>query len=371
MVRVIHVFILAGLICCLWPSALQAEPGRSVTDASGRTVQIPDQVERIICSGPGCLRLVTYLQAQDRVVAVDDIETRRRTFDARPYALANPQFKTMPVFGAFRGQDNPERILSLDPQPEVIFKTYPSMGHDPVELQSKTGIPVVTLSYGDLGKLRPKLFHSLRLLGRVLGKPERAKAVIEFFQEHIRTLEGRSADVPAGQRPRVYIGGVAFKGAHGYRSTEPGYPPFEFVKARNVAYDAVLSEKEVRHSVVSKETVLQWDPDYLFLDLATLQLGGEAGGLSQLKNDPAYGVLTAVKRGRVYGLLPYNWYTKNFGSILANAYFLGQLLYPQRFADLDPEAKADEIYDFLVGEPVMSQMDRMFNGLAFERLPLD
>ena len=40
---------------------------------------------------------------------------RRNELDARPYALANPQFKTMPVFGQFRGQDNPEQILSLSP----------------------------------------------------------------------------------------------------------------------------------------------------------------------------------------------------------------------------------------------------------------
>ena len=37
------------------------------------------------------------------IVAVDDIETRRKQFDARPYALANPQFKKMPIFGSSAG----------------------------------------------------------------------------------------------------------------------------------------------------------------------------------------------------------------------------------------------------------------------------
>ena len=112
---------------------------RTVTDAMGRSVTVPDTIERVICSGSGCLRLLSYLQGQHLAVAVDDIETRRNEFDARPYALANPHFKTMPVFGQFRGQDNPEVILTLEPQPQVIFKIFGGMGHDPNELQAKTG----------------------------------------------------------------------------------------------------------------------------------------------------------------------------------------------------------------------------------------
>jgi iron complex transport system substrate-binding protein len=94
---------------------------RTVSDAMGRSVNLPDDVRRVICSGTGCLRLLTYMQAQDLAVAADDIESRRNRFDARPYALANPQLKDLPVFGQFRGQDNPELILTLDPQPQVIF----------------------------------------------------------------------------------------------------------------------------------------------------------------------------------------------------------------------------------------------------------
>jgi len=70
-----------------------------------------------------------------------------------------------------------------------------------------------------------------------------------------------------------------------------------------------------------------------------------------IQNDPALKALTAVQAGRVYGVLPYNWYTKNYGSILANAYFIGKMLYSERFKDVGPVAKADEIYQFFVGKP--------------------
>ena len=360
------VLVLAGLLAV---EPLQA--ARTITDAAGRTVQVPNSVDRVICSGPGCLRLLTYLQAQDTIVAVDDIETRRRSFDARPYALAHPEFKSMPIFGEFRGHDNPELIVALDPQPQVIFKTYPTMGHDPDELQSKTSIPVVVLNYGNLGELRPELERSLRIMARVVGRSHRAAEVISFFNSTINGLDQRTRDIAPEDRPSVFLGGVAFKGPHGYRSTEPGYPPFEFVNADNVARVSGPGGNIPRQADVAKEQIVAWDPDILFLDLATLQLGSGASGLHELKTDPAYQILTAVREGRVYGLLPYNWYTKNFGSVLANAFFIGKLLYPEQFEDIHPQGKADEIYEFLLGKPVFQDMNAMFANLAFQAIPLE
>ena len=357
------------LVLILTPGPLQA--ARTIIDAAGRQVDIPDSVDRVICSGPGCLRLLTYLQAEDMIVAVDDIETRRRSFDARPYALANPEFKSMPIFGEFRGHDNPELIVSLDPQPQVIFKTYPTMGHDPEELQAKTAIPVIVLNYGNLDELRPELEHSLRIMGQVVGRSERASEVIDFFNSAIADLNRRTRDLAPEDRPSVFLGGVAFKGPHGYRSTEPGYPPFEFVNANNVARVTGPGGTIPRQADVAKEQIVAWDPDILFVDLATLQLGGQASGVHELRTDPAYQILTAVREGRVYGLLPYNWYTKNFGSILANATFIGKLLYPGQFEDVDPRAEADRIYTFLLGEPVFDRMNAMFQGLAFEPVPVN
>ena len=343
---------------------------QSVTDALGRVHELPGDISRVICSGSGCLRLLTYLQAQDLAVAVDDIESKRNRFDSRPYAMANPQFKTMPIFGQFRGQDNPELILTLDPQPQVIFKTYATMGHDPVELQSKTGIPVIVLDAGDLGGRRDNFYATLRLMGRIVGKEERAESLIAYFDAAIADLAERAADIPDSERPTAYVGGVAYKGPHGFQSTEPTYPPFLFVQARNMAHEEGGAGKDLSNTDVAKEKIVAWDPLHLFLDLSTLQMGERAGGLHELRTDSAYATLTAVREGRVHGVLPYNWYSQNFESILANAYFVGKTLYPERFADVDPKAKADEIYSFVVGKPVFDEMNRTFSGLAFVPVPV-
>ncbi|WP_084067429.1 iron ABC transporter substrate-binding protein [Desulfocicer vacuolatum] len=351
---------------CL-PGDARGATVRNITDAFARQIQVPENVSRIICSGAGCLRLITYLRCQDKIVAVDDMEKRRRKFDARPYALANPQFKQYPVFGEFRGHDNPEIIMGLSPRPQVIFKTFGATGYDPVELQQKTGIPVVVLEYGDLASGRKAFFKSLEIAGEVMGKQKRAKAVIEYFNTHISQLNRRTCDIPDAGKKTCYVGGIAFKGPHGFQSTEPTYPPLQFINSHNVA--AVNTHGKIpRQSNISKEKLLQWDPEVLLLDLSTLQLGKGAGGLHELKTDPVYRALSGVAKGSVFGVLPYNWYSMNQGSILANAWFIGKILYPSQFKDIDPIAKADEIYTFLVGKPVFREMNQRFQNMAFIRI---
>jgi len=109
--------VLFATAVLLLTGGVQAAETRQIQDAVGRTVSIPEKVERVICSGPGCLRLLTYIGGQDRIVAVDSLELGNAPVDARPYAIANPQFKKYPMFGELRGHDNPELIASLDPSP--------------------------------------------------------------------------------------------------------------------------------------------------------------------------------------------------------------------------------------------------------------
>ncbi len=343
---------------------------RTITDMAGRTVEVPEKVDRVICSGPGCLRYLTYLQGQDMIVGVDSIEKRKSRFDARPYAIANQQFKTMPLIGEFRGHDNPELILGLEPQPQVIFKTYKDMGYDPDELQAKTGIPVICLSYASLAAQRDIIYDSLQLMGNVIGKEKRAKEVENFIEKQITDLQKRTTDIPKKERKSCYVGGIAKKGPHGFQSTEPAYPPFRFVNANNVACPPKAQGKPLQHANISKEQVVAWNPEIIFVDISTSQLGKNAGAINEIKTDPAYQSLDAVQNGQVYTVLPYNWYSRNYGSILADAFYVGKVLYPSRFGDIDPKNKADEIYSFMVGKPVLENINKAFTEKGFSKLEL-
>jgi iron complex transport system substrate-binding protein len=267
----------------------------------------------------------------------------------------------LPLFGEFRGNDNPELIAALHPGPDLIFKTYGEMGYNPMELQEKTGIPVIVLDYGDLGKNRLAFYRSIDLIGQVMNRSERAAEIKKFIDTIIADLDKRTRDIAS--RKTCYIGGVAYKGPLGLQSTEPGYPPFIFLNTPNAAIDP--AHAGFAHMDVSKEKIVEWDPEIIFIDCATFQSDPQANALYEIKNDPAYTSLQAVTSGNIYCVLPYNWYSQNHGSTLANAYFIGKVLYPDRFADVDPIKKADEIYTFLVGKPVFKDMDDSFNGMVY------
>lgn len=360
---------LTVLILTTWIMTAPAQAGKQITDFRGRVHDIPERIDHIICSGSGCLRLVTYLNAQDRVVAVDDIETRESLFDARPYAIANPGFRKLPVFGGFRGRDNPEKIMGLNPLPQVIFKTYSGSGYDPGKLEQKTGIPVIAIELGDLTRKRKAFYQALSILGQALDRQERAGELISFIETQIRDLESRTQDLPKEGRRTCFVGGIAFKGPHGFASTEPWYPPFQFVYARNIACPGSKGPY-LRHTLFSKEKLLTLDPKVLFLDLSTLQMGKGQGGLWELKTDPVFQEMSAVKKGKVFGVLPYNWYAQNPGSILADTWYIGKTLYPDRFRDIDPGQKADEIYSFMIGASLFEKMDAAFGNMAFKPVNL-
>lgn len=368
------VFLVMGVLFVVVATSVCCMAGEiTVKDAWDREVVIPENVTKVICSGPGCLRYLVYLQAQeqDLVVGVDSVEQKKTRFDARPYSIAHPELREKSLFGEFRGFDNPELIVALDPAPQVIFKTYASRGHDPVELQKKTGIPVVVLEHGQLGVGKKQMDETLMLMGRIIGQEQRAKEVIAFFDDAIEDLRKRTADIPEEKRPTCYVGGIAYSGPHGISSTEPAYPPFVFLNAKNIAGDpSKSSADQLQQTTFSIESLVSMDPDKIFVDLSTLQGGAEVNGLYQIRDEAVFQVLSAVEKGEIYGVLPYNWYSQNHGSILADAYFIGKVLYPDRFKDIDPVKKADEIYTFLVGKPVFEKMNKAFGGMVFQKIDL-
>jgi len=339
-----------------------------IRDATGKILKIAAKVDRVICSGAGCLRLLTYLQAHDRIVAVDSIERRGSPVDARPYAIANPQLKTYPVFGEFRGWDNPELIAGLRPQPQIIFKIAGGRGQDPGGLQKKTSIPVVVLEYGNLTNGRKRLDKTLRLIGKVMEKSERAEKVIAYFDALESDLKKRTIDLPTDRRHMCYIGGLAHSGPHGLQSTDPSFAPFVFTNARNVVGESIGDV--LSHAVVAKEQILAWDPEFIFLDSSTLRLQAGANALDQLRNDTVYQSLSAVRKRHVYGLFPSSSYNQNYDAVFANAYYVGKVLYPERFADVDPLAMAEEISTFLNGGPAFAALNEELGALAFNRIEI-
>ncbi|MCB2186225.1 MAG: iron ABC transporter substrate-binding protein [Deltaproteobacteria bacterium] len=338
----------------LAPSLGQAAPGRVVTDLAGRRVLVPPHPSRIVALGPGCLRLIVYLAAQDRVVGIEALE--QRFPEGRPYCLAHPELARLPVITpggvpAINNLPDLEGVLGVAPQ--VIFVTYLEKAKAD-RLQDLLHLPVVVLGYGPLGSFDRVIYQSLRLAGQVLGVEARARAVVEFLEAAQKDLARRSGG--SGPAPPAYVGGLGFKGAQGLEGTDAGYLPLAWVGARNLA----VGQGRGGHLILDREKLLALDPPVIFLDGGGLALVGA----DYAKKPSFYQSLAAFRTPRVYLLFPFNWYATNLGTALADAYALGKVLRPGAFADVDLPAKADEIFSFLCGGPVYGRLARRYGPLG-------
>lgn len=351
------VAVIAGTLMMTTPWTIETEREKdttTITDMVGREVEVPKNVDNIVGLGAGSLRLITFLNHADRVVGVEDIEKNEKHQKGRPYLYAHPELSELPSIGPMHG-GKPELISTQNP--DVIFWTYTTKG-DANDLQKKTGIPVVVLKYGDLGAHRETIYEGLTLMGKILDKKERAEEVIQYIRSTIQDLKSRTENIASKRKPETYVGGVSYKGSYGIGGTEPKYAPFQFVNAKNPADNLGME-----HVKVSKEKIIEWDPDIIFVDEGSYPMVVEDLKKPEFKN------LRAFKNDNIFGVLPQSYYTHNFGIVLADSYYVGKVLYPERFKDIEPEEKADEIYEELVGEPIYDEIRSDFFG-GFKRLEL-
>ncbi|MFZ2098645.1 MAG: iron ABC transporter substrate-binding protein [Anaerolineales bacterium] len=334
-------------------SALTSEEQVTVTDLLGRQVSLPATVERVVAIGPGALRLYVYAGNLEYVVGVEQMETGG--VSGRPYMLANPSLAKLPVIGQ-GGPNNapdPEKLLTVTP--DVIFSTYATDAAAADELQVKTGIPVVVLSYGGFGITSifgQTILDSLMLVGQVTGDTVKAQAATDFIKQAQQDLDNRTKDIPDADKPTVYVGGLGSKGTHGIESTQAQYALLDVIHAKNVVDETGKSGSVM----IDKEKLIEWDPDFIFIDQ-----GGYASVVEDYQKSSAfYELLSAVKNDMVYSQLPYNNYSTNIDTAIADAYYLGKILYPEAFADIDPAKKADEIYQVMLGQPLYDQMAGAF-----------
>ncbi len=336
MKRGIALLLILGLLLGL--CGCGASPGtgdRVLTDGGNREVALPETVERIVCVGVGALRYTCYMGCADLVVGVEDYEVKAGM--SRLYNYVNfDKFQDLPTIGA-NGKPNTEEIITVNPQ-VIVMSAY--AGVDADELQNKTGIPVVVVPGSD-ATLDDKAYETIRIMGELYGKQDRAGQLTGYLKDLEKDLKDRTDPISEHDKPSVYVAGVSFKGAHGFEGTEAGYGPLALIGAKNLAD----TTGQAGAFDIDLEQVLTWDPDVIFLDYNGMDLIN-----AHCKENPEYyKSLTAVQNGKVYSQISFRSSASNLETALADAYYAATVLYPEQFADVDLEEKVGEIFTMLLG----------------------
>jgi len=342
-------------------NTVQETATKKVTDILGREVEVPSEVNSIIALGAGGLRMICYAEQQDKVIGVEESEQDQTL--AKGYNYVNYEsFKDLPIVGtggAGGYEAYEEEIIKI--APDVIFAAYPKDLAD--DLQNKTGIPVVVIMY-DGGMFDGKLYQSMELIGNVLNCQDRCTEVVNALKDWQEDLASRTANIPDDSKPNAFTGACSFSGGHGIEGTYAQFPPFTAIGAKNVADGLSETPKGI---VVDLEQITVWDPEYIFLDPNNMELVNE----NYAVNANFYDSLSAVKNGKVYSQVAYNWYTTNIETAVVDSYYAGVVMFPDKFDDVDIKTLANNVYTTLLGDKAAGYYDALVaGGLGWRQLTI-
>lgn len=314
---------------------------RQIVDQIGRTVTIPDKVERTVVLQHQTLNLLIQLDAGDKIVGVMS-NWKQQLGDG--YIKLAPSLENTPKVGDLTSFDA-ESLVKL--QPQVVFVT----NYAPKEMIDKIdnlGIPVVAISLrketnDDKSNLNPTLLNEeqayneglkegILLIGDIVNKSDNAKALVATTFKQREQVSQRLQDIPKEQRVRAYM---ANPDLTTYGSGKYTGLMMEHAGALNVAASTVKGYKQV-----ALEQVIAWDPEVIFIQDRYPQV------VDEIKQDARWQVISAVKNNRIY-LMPE--YAKAWGYPMPEAMAIGELwmakkLYPAKFNDIDMQKAANDWY---------------------------
>jgi iron complex transport system substrate-binding protein len=169
---------------------------RTVTDSAGRAVAVPAKIERNFAAG-GPASVAVYVMRPDAIVGWP----RANREEEKPYLL--PGVRDLPEVGMLTGRGdtvNVEMVLKMKPDLVLDFgsvrPTFVSLAEG---TQQRTGIPYALID----GRFDATA-ASFRLLGNMMGVPERGAVLVAYTEDLFKRLDSSLAAIPEDKRPRVY-----------------------------------------------------------------------------------------------------------------------------------------------------------------------
>ena len=251
------------------PSAILDMAGRDVTAVADM------DVERLIATGPGALRFVSYLNCSDLVVAVERREGPK--YNAKSYMYAYGYDDTSRYDRSIgSGGDGlieyPEQLLMLENVPQVIIYSVPSASLTSqqlayIETAESLGMRVVVILELDTmldgtGSLSEAFVKQTTLLGKVLDREERAAELLTFIEATLGDLRARAASVSASEREATaYIGSLSYAGVKGFDYSSV-VRPAAILGVNNVVTGGsqVVYQINMRASWGPSPTMSSWTP---------------------------------------------------------------------------------------------------------------
>lgn len=263
----------------LWTVALlSAASAAEVTDATGRTVTVPDHIERILPAGPPAAVLLAAI-APDQMLGFPGPPGEQGR------AALAPAVSNLPTVPRLTGHPDATPALH-DLRPDVIIdygSIAPRYQKLAQETQQKTGIPTLLFD-GELDKI-PTV---ARTLGKILHQPERAEAVARFAEAIL------ALPIPQGSHPRV----LCVRGPDGLTAAAPDTDVTAIFP--RLGWQVVAPDGTGTFRPMTVDAIRKLDPDIIILSDPAAKA---------LLTAPPWASLRAVQAGHAYiaPSIPFGW----------------------------------------------------------------
>lgn len=302
---------------------------RTVTNLDGSSIAVPAEVTSIAAIfGPSYEKLVA-VGAEDRISCDGD-------FHISGWPWSNVIYKYLNDVPGIENAHSDLNIEDLVAQGVQVVFCFPNPDQaDAINNAGMCAIPMAsTGAFKDIA-------DTLQLYADVIGDEKaaaQAKAYNEYFAETVAMVSERTAQVT--ERPQVYLAYTDL--LHGYGAKS------DMVEVIDLA-GGVLASIELEGSSnieVTAEQLIQWNPDYIFVDHAgssgnasaedaiTEALAtGDFGGITAVKNDAVFATPTGV----------FFW-DSGIQKILYLVY-IAKTIHPELFEDIDMKELLIDFYE--------------------------
>ncbi|MGR6431740.1 ABC transporter substrate-binding protein [Rhizobium sp. PAMB 3182] len=341
----------------------------TLTDITGRKVEVSVPVERVIL-GEG--RQIYFTAALDtdapfkRVVGWRDDFKKADLDGYNEYLRQYPEMDKLPTFGGIKdGTFDIEQAVAL--RPDVIIMNIDAKAATEeagyIEKLAKVGIPVVYVDFRE--KPMENTEPSMRLIGKLYGKEDRAEDFIKFREEEIAKVTDVLAAHPDEKKPVVFMeraGGYSDDCCMSFGDENFG-KMVEIAGGINMAKDIIPGT----FGTVNPEQIIASDPDQVIVTGANWELyvpGGNWVGLgagadqkeaarklSALMDRPGFTGIKAVKEGNVHAIW-HQFYNNPYQFVAIQQ--IAKWLHPDLFKDLDPDATFSELHKRFLPVPYES-----------------
>jgi iron complex transport system substrate-binding protein len=284
---------------------------RQIVDMTGRKVNIPLKVTRVVGTGGAVDEWILLLGSPEKLVATSN------AVKSNPwYIRAYPKIKDVPTpIGA--SDVNMEELLKTKPEVAILLS-----GMSPMQSKiEKSGIPFVVLE-----RRNPEeLMRGIMIAGQILGPKEakRAAQFCSYYRANIHQVLTKTAYLPEERRLKVYCGsGTKPLSTEGKESIVTSW--IELAGGENVAAENGLTGMS---QPVSMENIIAWNPDVIITS---------PEGKNAILNDLSWSVINAVKKKRVY-INPkgvYSWGVRSADEAL-QVLWAAKVIHPELFSDID------------------------------------